>query len=57
MSLERMIEEARARRTPEERAALQAKMDRRMSEVDKRMRKLWRDTEVTEELLNRVISL
>jgi hypothetical protein len=57
MTLEDLIEQARAKLTPEERAARQEERDRRMLEVDKRERKLNRDSQVTEELLNRVISL
>jgi hypothetical protein len=57
MTLEQLIEQARARLTPEERAARQLAHNQRMLEVNKREAKIFRDSRVTEELLNRVISL
>lgn len=57
MTLEQLIEQARAKLTPEERKAREAERDRRMLETDKRLRKEFRDSQVSEELLNRVISL
>lgn len=57
MTLEQLIEAARAKRTPEENAYLEDVMRTRMRELNKRLSREFKTQEVTEELLNRMISL
>lgn len=57
MTLEQLIEQARLKRSPEEQAALdQIRRDSYVA-LDKRLRKEFKDSIPTEELLNRMISL
>lgn len=57
MTLEQLISDARARRSPEEHARLDGIYRARMKAVDIQLRREWKAQEVTQELLNRVISL
>lgn len=57
MALEELIEEARKKRSPEEQALIDASLRERMDAVDKRLRREFKASIVTQEQLNRVISL
>lgn len=57
MTLEKLIEQARARRSPEEQAEINRHYQERMQALDKRLRREFKAQEVSQELLNRVISL
>lgn len=57
MTLEQLIEANRAKRSPEEQARLDQAMRDRMARLNKRLHREFKAQEVTEELLNRVISL
>lgn len=57
MTLEKLIEEARAKRDPAEQARLDEAMRARMRELNQRLHREFKAQEVTEELLNRTISL
>lgn len=57
MTLEKLIEEARARRSPEEQAEINKGYRERMQALDQKLRREFKAQEVTQELLNRVISL
>lgn len=57
MSLEQLIADARAKRSPEEQARMDDILRIRMKALDDRLRREWKAQEVTQELLNKVISL
>lgn len=57
MSIEQLIEDARSKYTPEKRAELQAEHQRRVDEFNKRLHREFKDSIVTQELLNKVIDL
>lgn len=57
MTLEQLIEQARSKYTPEERAVYDESRRRSMDVLNKRLSKEFNDSIVTEELLNKVISL
>lgn len=57
MTLEQLIEHARSKYTPEEKAAREEIRRHNMDVLNKRLSKEFNDSIVTEELLNKVISL
>ncbi|AND75024.1 hypothetical protein pf16_101 [Pseudomonas phage pf16] len=57
MSIEDLIAEARAKRSPEEQARLDEAHRLRILEFDKRIAQKFKAREVTQELLNKVINL
>lgn len=57
MTLEQLIEQARSRYTSEEQATFEEIRRHSMQELNKRLSKEFNDSIVTEELLNKVISL
>ncbi len=57
MTLEQLIADARAKRSPEEQARLDEEHRVRMKAVDDRLRREWKAQLVTQELLNKVIDL
>lgn len=57
MTLEQLIEQARSKYTPEEKAAFEESRRHSRQELNKRLFKEFNDSIVTEELLNKVISL
>lgn len=57
MTLEQLIEQARSKYTPEEQAAFEEIRRHSMQVLNKRLSKEFNDSIVTEELLNKVVSL